>query len=127
MKSKGYDEIARVCLSHSFPSKDIREYNGSDCKWDCTIEEKEEITSSLLNTSYDDYDKLIQLGDSMGLAEGVCLLEVRLVDVARRYGFHDFMLKKWDAIFAIKDYFDNLCGKNIYDLFYDEIRDVSFR
>lgn len=129
MKSKGYDEIAQICLSHSFQSQeDIGVYglrNGSIS--DCTPVEIEFISSFIANTVFDDYDKLIQLGDAMGLAEGVCLIEVRLINVVRRYGFNDFTLKKWDAIFDIKAHFDKLCGKNIYDLFYDEIIDASFR
>jgi len=125
MKNKGYDKIARICLSHSFPLKDIGAYSGGDL--DCTPDEMEVITSFLLNASYDDYDKLIQLSDSIAKAEGVCLLEVRLLDVVRRHGFNNFTLRKWDAFFDIKNYFDKLCGKNIYDLFYDEIREVSFR
>ena len=32
-----------------------------------------------------------------------------------------------EAIFALKKHFDERCGINVYDLFYDEIRDVSFR
>jgi len=128
MKSKGYDEIARICLSHSFPSQDgIGVYGLYSGNSDCTPAEIEVITSFLSDTTFDDYDSLVQLGDAMGLAEGICLIDVRLVDVVRRYGFNDFTLKKWDAIFAIKDRFDKLCGKNIYDLFYDEIREISFR
>ena len=30
------------------------------------------------------------------------------------------------SIFSLKKYFDMMCGKNIYDLFYDEIREITF-
>ena len=124
MKAKGYDQIARICLSHSFPYQDIGAYSGGDI--DCTEDELNVITTFLSEAMFDDYDKLIQLGDAIGSAEGVCLMEKRLAFVVRRYGFNDFTLRKWDAFFAIKDYFDKLCGKNIYDLFYEEIREVTF-
>ena len=55
------------------------------------------------------------------------LIEVRVMDVIRRHGFTSLTLHKIEAIFGLKKYFDKLCNKNIYDLFYDEIRDVSFR
>ena len=36
MTSLGYDDCARICLTHSFPYKDIHSYNGQN---DCTAEE----------------------------------------------------------------------------------------
>lgn len=124
MREKGHAGIAQICLSHSFPFQHIGAYSGEN---DCAPEELAVISAFLSDAAYDDYDKLIQLCDSMASAEGVCLIDVRLLDVARRYGFNDFTLRKWDAVFSLKKYFDTLCGKNIYDLFFDEIRAVSFR
>jgi len=125
MRHNGYDLIADICLSHSFPYQNIGAYSGGD--FDCTQEELQVITSFLSDAMYNDYDKLIQLGDAMGMAEGVCLIDVRILNVVRRYGFNDFTLRKWESIFSLKSHFDRLCRKNIYDLFYDEIREVSFR
>jgi len=124
MKENGYDIIAGICLSHSFPYQTIDSYGGGD--YDCTQEEISVIISFLSETTYNDYDKLIQLCDAMVMTQGVCMIEKRLIDVVRRYGFNDFTLRKWDSTFSLKEYFDKLCGKNIYDLFYDEIRTVSF-
>ena len=50
MTSFGYDDCARICLTHSFPYKDIRSYNGQN---DCTAEETEFITSFLDNIEND--------------------------------------------------------------------------
>ena len=125
MKRRGYNVIAEICLSHSYPYQDIGAYSGGD--WDCTPDELRVITSFLSGTVYNDYDKLIQLGDAMGMAEGVCLIDVRILNVVRRYGFNDFTLRKWESIFSLKGYFDKICQKNVYDLFYDEIREISFR
>ena len=124
LKNKGYDQIAEICLSHSFPFQDIDEYFGKN---DCSPEETEVIRSFLSNAIYNDYDRLIQLCDAIGTAKGVTLLEVRLMDVIRRYGFTKLTLNKIEAFFKLKAYFDTLCEMNIYDLFYDEIRDISFR
>ena len=123
MLKKGYKHIAEICLSHSFPLKNIGEYSGEA---DCTAEETDIIAGYLSAADYSDYDKLIQLCDAIGTANGVCLIEVRLLDVARRYGFNDLTLEKWAAVFELKAHFDTLCKQNIYDLFHDEIREVSF-
>lgn len=124
MKAKNYDSIARICLSHSFPYQDIKAYGGGGYKGE--PHEIDVVEAFLSEATYDDYDKLIQLGDAMGKSEGVCLIEVRQFEIIRRHGFDDFTLKKWDAIISLKNYFDELCGMDIYDLFYDEIREVSF-
>jgi len=124
MKTKGYDRIAEICLSHSFPCQNICEYFGEN---DCTPEETNVLKACLSKAEYDDYDNLIQLCDAMGTAAGVSLIDVRLMDVIRRYGFSDQIPNKIETTFKLKSYFDNLCSMNVYDLFYDEIRDVSFR
>ena len=124
LMKKGFPEIADICLSHSFPYQDFGGYSGGNL--DCTSDELIVIKTFLTNKKYDDYDKLIQLGDAMGSAQGVCLIDIRVLDVVRRYGFNDFTLRKLDSIFALKEYFDKLCKQNIYDLFYEEIIKVSF-
>ena len=124
LNANGFDETAGGCLTHSFAYKDIKAHSGRN---DCGPEQTAFIVSYLSETEYDDYDKLIQLCDSLASADGFCLIETRLTDVARRYGFNEFTLKKWDATYEIKKYFDNLCGRNIYGLFYDEIVENIFK
>ena len=124
LKNKGYGQIGEICITHSFPYQNIGEYFGKN---DCSLEDTEFIISFLGNKNYDDYDKLIQLCDAVGTASGVSLIDVRLIDVIRRHGFTSLTLNKIEAIFKLKSYFDDRCGMNIYDLFHDEIREVSFR
>jgi hypothetical protein len=130
MKEKGYNNIAKICLTHSFPYKYLRSYQviGSHevlgahrGNIDCTLEELNYLENELEKAEYNDYDKLIQLCDAICTAEGITLVEIRIVDVARRYGFNEYTLNKWDAIFDIKKYFENKCNKNIYEMFNDEI------
>ena len=123
MMKKGYIQNARICLTHSFPVKILDTYSGK--KMDCTETELKFIQDTLASVSYDPYDGLIQLCDAICLPQGVCLLEVRLMDVARRHGMNDMTLEKWEAFFALKADFDERCGGNIYELFYEEICKVS--
>jgi putative nucleotidyltransferase with HDIG domain len=124
LKGKGYEQIGEICLSRSFPYQNIGEYFGKN---DCSPVEIEFITSFLTSKTYNGYDKLIQLCDAIGTAHGVSLIDVRIIDVIRRYGFTSLTVNKIEAIFALKKYFDKICELNIYDLFYNEIREVSFR
>ena len=79
--SKGWDEVAQVCMTHSYPIKN-RDFDDQLDK-----EEEVFIKSYINKCTYDDYDKLIQLCDSLAVPHGFCLLEKRFVDVVRRYGF----------------------------------------
>ena len=125
MVKKGYDDIARICLSHSFSIQDAESISSSYMVFN--DEETAFVTNFLTDTVYNDYDKLIQLCDSLCLPQGVVIMEKRLLEVVMRKGFGDFTLKKWGAFFSLKDYFDKLCGINIYSLFYDEISKDIFK
>lgn len=124
MMERGCGDVARICLTHSFPVKALGAYSGRN--FDCTSEELALIEDELAACEFDDCDRLIQLCDSLCLPQGICLLEVRLVDVVSRHGFNDYTLRKWDAFFALKREFDARCGRNVYSLFGDEVRGVSF-
>lgn len=93
--SRGWDEVARVCLTHSFPVKDIDADIG---KKDITAEQYVFIKAFLEGIEYDDYDKLIILCDSLGDANGLCILEKRLIDTTRRYGIYPFTIDRWNKM-----------------------------
>lgn len=109
----GQEEIARICLTHSFPIKDVNTFCG---KYDCSLEQKRFLEQYITNAEYDDYDILIQLCDAISLPNGACIMEKRLVDVALRHGLPSFTIDKWRAFMNAKKHFDELCGCNIYNL-----------
>ncbi len=109
--SKGWDEVARVCLTHSFPVKDIDADIG---KKDITAEQYDFIKAFLEGIEYDDYDKLIILCDSLGDANGLCILEKRLIDTTRRYGIYPFTIDRWNKTYEYKEYFEKKMGKSVY-------------
>ena len=109
MMSLGYDEAARICLTHSFNNKTTDEYIG---KFDTTEDELHMIQRELEAITYDEYDRLIQLCDSLAGAEGVLDIEERMEDVKRRYG--SYPQEKWDSNLALKKYFEDLAGEDIY-------------
>lgn len=109
MMSLGYDEAARICLTHSFNNHKLDEYIG---KFDVSDEEMEMIKTELARTVYDDYDRLIQLCDSLAGAEGVLDIEDRMNDVKKRYGFYP--QDKWDSNMRLKRYFEEKMKKDIY-------------
>ena len=109
MLSLGYDEAAKICLTHSFNNQTTDEYIG---RFDTTDEELKLIQDALKAVTMDDYDRLIQLCDSLAGAEGVMYIEERMEDVRRRYG--SFPQAKWDSNLAFKKYFEDKIGKDIY-------------
>ena len=110
---KGFDEAARICLTHSYPIKDART---APAKWDGSVEDQNFVSGYLAKVEYDDYDKLIQLCDSLALPTGFCLMETRLMDVALRYGTNEFSVPRWKAYLGLQKEFEKVTGRNIYTL-----------
>lgn len=114
--SQGWDEVARVCLTHSFPIPDIT----TDIqKADITREDYSFLRDYLKNAVYDDYDKLVIMCDCLADADGFCILEKRMVDTARRYGVFEHTVRRWDVYFEYKDYFSDKMGCSIYNVLPD--------
>ena len=109
MKSLGYDEAAKICLTHSFNNHTVDEYIG---KFDVSQEELTLIKTKLVETVYDEYDLLIQLCDSLAGADGVLDIEERMNDVKRRYG--SYPQDKWDSNIELMHYFEKRMNQNIY-------------
>lgn len=110
---KGYHLLARICITHSFPYKNINAVFG---KWDCSEEEYKFVKDYLDNIELSAYDKLIQLCDALALPTGYCLIEKRMLDVAMRHGVNEYTIEKWKATFEIQKYFEERIGKSIYSI-----------
>lgn len=99
MNELGQPTIARICLTHSFPLKNIRAFQGS---FDCSEQQLAFLQRFLDSCSYDNYDRLIQLCDALSLPSGACILEKRLVDVALRHRDQRSFSRKMECFFAAK-------------------------
>lgn len=91
-------------------------------EFDYEPETKEEtaIKNFVMNCGEpDDYDKLIQLCDSLAVDYGFVILEKRFVDVTRRYGIMPGYIKGWEVAFKIKEDFEKRMGCSIYDVLPD--------
>ena len=111
--SNGWDEVARICLTHSYPVPDAHK---DISKRDCTDEEFAFVCDYLAKAQYDDCDRLIILCDALGDAAGFCLLEKRFVDVTRRYGVFPFTVEHWNRTIEYKEYFESVMKRTVYEL-----------
>lgn len=112
--SKGYDLVARTCLSHiGFKYHDEVVIVGT---WDGTTDELHFVKEYLFCKDDTDYDKLIKLCDYLSLPSGFVLIEKRLVEMALRGGINEYTIPRWESTFAIKQYFEDKIGKCIYEI-----------
>ena len=113
LMDRGEPQLARVCLTHSFPLATVDAFMG---ELDVT-EGDMALVMETLNTPMDDYDRLIQLCDGLAPDLGVCLMEKRLVSVMRRRGVAPLQREIIDARFAILEDFQSRMGHCVYALF----------
>ncbi|EHJ00659.1 metal-dependent phosphohydrolase HD sub domain containing protein [Clostridium sp. DL-VIII] len=113
MQEKGHEEIARICMTHTFPYKDVNAIYGD---WGYQREEAEIVEKYIKDIEYDDYDLLIQLCDSLSMPDGFTLIEKRFVNTALRSGISNLIVYKWNAVMDIKKYFEGKIGCSVYKL-----------
>lgn len=106
--SFGYEEAARICITHSFAIKDIET---AIVKHDVSDDDRQRIIDLFNSYQYDDYDWLIQVCDSIALPQGPVDIEKRMNDVKERYG--SYPQNKWDKHIELKHYFENKMGKKL--------------
>lgn len=114
MMRLGYEDIARICLTHSFPCHRMDDYVGAV---DIPFEQYQQLEQMIRSIAYDDYDLLIQLCDSIAGTEKVLTIEERAADIRRRYG--SYPVHKLPAIYARKEYFEKKTGRPLKDLLKD--------
>jgi HD superfamily phosphodiesterase len=113
MMEKGFDEVARTCLSHSFYNADfnIEDFASYDTK------ELQRAKQLLQLQSWDDYDRLIYLADKMAPYDYIDTVENRVEMIRTRYHLSDERaVRLLRESRDIKNYFDERCGQDIYQI-----------
>ncbi|MBQ6324287.1 MAG: HD domain-containing protein [Bacilli bacterium] len=116
LKNKGYDEeYCNICLTHSYLNNDINCTAGgipSDIPFRTEFIKKHQYTLE---------EKIINLCDLM-CTSTVNTIDKRLIDILIRRGAYSNTQYHVKETYKLKEYFDNLLGYNLYDLF-PEIKD----
>lgn len=120
LKDKGYDdEYCNVCLTHSYLNNDVV----------CTAggvpspEDNPFLTEFIKSHEYTIEEKLINICDLMcPQGSKVYTIDKRLIDIMIRRGAYSNTQYHIKETYKLKEYFDNLLGYNLYDLF-PEIKD----
>ena len=115
LKNKGYDdEYCNICLTHSYLNNDII----------CTaggvpdVNANPFLTDFIKNYEYTIEEKLINLCDLMCPQGGkVFTIDKRLIDIMIRRGAYSNTQYHIKETYKLKEYFDDLLGYNLYDLF----------
>lgn len=115
MKELGYDEeYCNICLTHSYLNNDITCTAGGVPN----LNEIPLLTDFIEKHEYTIEEKLINLCDLMCPPGGkVFTIDKRLIDLIIRKGAHPNTQYHVMETYKLKEYFDNLLGYNLYDLF----------
>ena len=116
LKKLGYDdEYCNICLTHSYLNNDVLCTAGGIPK-DIPFR-----TKFIKEHEYTIYEKIINICDLMCTKE-VNTIDKRLIDIIIRRGAYSNTQYHIKETYKLKEYFDNLLGYNLYDLF-EEIKD----
>ena len=117
MKKQGYDdEYCNICLTHSYINNDVVCTAGGKIPEDIPFR-----TEFIKNHKYTMYEKIINLCDLMCTTK-VLTVDKRLIDIILRKGAGSNTQYHVTETYKLKEYFDNLLGFNLYNLF-PEIKD----
>lgn len=113
LKNLGYDEeYCNVCLTHSYLNNDI------NCTAGGFPDDIPFRTEFIKNHDYSIYEKIINLCDLICTKE-VVTLDKRLIDLIIKRGAYENTQYHIKQAYKLKEYFDDLLGYNLYDLFQD--------
>ncbi len=115
LKEKGYDEdYCNICLTHSYLNNDII----------CTaggvpdLNANTFLTNFIKQHKYSIEEKIINLCDLMCPQDSkVYTVDKRLIDIMIRRGAYSNTQYHIKETYKLKEYFDNLLGYNLYELF----------
>ena len=118
LKEKGYDdEYCNICLTHSYLNNDVL------CTAGGIPDDISFRTEFIKNHEYTIEEKIINLCDLMCPQTGVVYtIDKRLIDIMMRRGAYSNTQYHIKETYKLKEYFDNLLGYNLYNLF-PEIKD----
>ncbi len=116
IKELEYDEeYAGICIKHSFLNNDI----------DCISNDRDEtdktnpnynFVKDYISSKYTIEEKIINLCDLMCTTK-ILTVEKRMIDLLLRHGVFEKTHYHIEETMKLKEYFDNLLGFNLYDLF----------
>ncbi|MEG2620915.1 MAG: HDIG domain-containing protein [Bacilli bacterium] len=111
LKELGYGEkYYSVCLTHSYLNNDVYCTAGG-IPSDSTFR-----TEFIKNHEYTIYEKIINLCDLMCTDKNLTV-DKRLIDIITRRGVYENTQYHVKESYKLKNYFDELLGFNVYDLF----------
>lgn len=115
LKEKGYDEeYCNICLTHSYLNNDMLCTAGGIPN----LKENSLLAEFIKNHQYTLEEKIINLCDLMWpQGNKVCTVDKRLIDIILRKGAYSNTQYHIKETYKLKNYFDELLGYNVYDLF----------
>ena len=116
IKELGYDEeYAGICIKHSFLNNDIN-CLANDRDYTDSTDPNYEFIKDYILSEYSIYDKIVCLCDLM-CKTNIMTIDKRLNDLLTRHGvFKNTHCHLLEAN-KLKQFFDNMLGYNLYDLF----------
>ena len=113
LMERGYEDLAGICLTHSFIDNDITMTAGGGPDG----EKYTKINAFLKDHSPTIYDNIVQMCDLFCLETGFTTVERRLLDITKRKGVFPNSLDHYHKTIELKKRLENEMGCDLYELF----------
>lgn len=111
----GLEHHARISITHCYTLKNMEQYRHMD---DFTFHERNFVGDFIHDCEYDDYDRLVQLCDFLGLPDRICRVQDRIDDIlSRNPDASPAHLENMKYKHELQRHFEQLMGMSLEDLF----------
>ncbi len=125
MIEAGFEEEARICLTHSFIDNDINNSAGGVPRGTYNGQKRYDYMNNyLVRTPVNAYDNIVQMCDLFCLETGFTTVEHRMLDITRRKGVYDNSLAHLNKTMELKGRLEQAMGCSLYDLFPEIDKDI---
>lgn len=121
----GYEQEARICLTHSFYNKKLVKKILCSKGGRFTRNEIKFISNYINKSEFDMYDKIVQVADNMGGINGIMTIERKRIEIILKEGLSDITEESLKGIYNVQNEIELKLNHSIYKAFPEIVDNIN--